>query len=61
MAIIVGDIVDVSLAGGGLLPKVEVVVVPGNNQVYWEFVYPALPNQPIVVGPSLISIEKRDI
>ena len=40
----VGDIVDVSLAGGGLLDKYEITYVPIRqnlaNEIYWELVNP---------------------
>ena len=52
----VGDIVIVSLGGGGVLVDAEVIVIPGNNQIYWEFLTPD--GETHVVGPSMIDIRK---
>ena len=59
-----GNIVDVSLAGGGLLDDVEVTYIPINetseNQQFWEFVKPstgdiAITGTPIVIVKKLLN------
>lgn len=54
--IIVGDTVNVSLSGGGVLAGVEVIDVPGNNMIYWTF--EDTDGTTWVVGPSLVAMEK---
>ena len=55
--IVVDDIVNVTLAGGGVLVGVTVKDVPGNNLMYWTF--EDTTGSTWVLGPSLIAIEKK--
>ena len=57
MSIIVGSIVNVTLADGGFLAQHEVIDIPGNNQFYWVFESPTTGLQ-WITGPSLIAIEE---
>lgn len=52
----VGDFVDVSLPEGGFFENYEVLVVPGNNRVYWTL--ENSDGEVVVVGPSILSIRK---
>ena len=48
----VGDIVDVSLTGGGIMNNVEITYVPLNSpnmsEIFWEFLDPKTGNHAIV-------------
>ena len=54
-AIKAGDIVNVTLAVGGVLNEYIVVSVPGNNEVYWAFESPE--GVSYVTSSTLIAIE----
>ena len=51
----VGDFVNVSLSGGGVITDAEVIDKPINNQIYWTIESAGVT---YVVGPSLVSMEK---
>lgn len=53
----VGDIVDVSLAGGGFLNNFEVTNIPGNTEVYWELEDPTTSGT-VVIGPTFLTMVK---
>ena len=54
--IVVDDVVNITLNGGGFLNKAIVKVVPGNNQIYWTF--ETKEGETVVIGPSLVLIKK---
>ncbi len=58
----VGDIVDVSLEGGGIINDVEITYVPNNtpgmnNNRFWEFFAPKTGNH-VIVG-TFVALTKK--